>query len=536
MAPFDITPRRLLHSLAIATAHLATATADADFVVVGGGTAGCVVAARICRDLPDASVVLLERGRPRTRAENLLVRSPLLYQDAWNDPDLTESWQTEPNPGLNGNTLRQLTGNTLGGSSAINGAQWTKPPLSTFDSDTWGFTGLDARKADRLYRRAERRLQVMQPAPENQQTYAPDFLEAAEAVGIPTDDDPLSRSGPPEDGLWINALAVGEKGRRQDACVAYLAPLLREGRECAGRVEIVQSATASKVLLEGGRAVGVRYMDGDGQAQEVVAAVEVILAAGPFGSPKLLQLSGIGPAAVLDDLDIDVVVDLPVGQNTIARAAPLIIDMYSAPLAPEANIEIYNSAAARAQFARGDGGVLAIGASGGNGVIADSNTYVTFTDSPTPGSNSKFIVALCGINPSSRGTLRAASTDPFAPPTLDTNVYGTAAELTNAVTCMEKLREILDELTPELGLSPLVPSNGAVDLEAVRSNIVGFNHYVAGCPLGEVVDADFKVIGVEGLRVVDASVQPEMPPYAGPAATVYMLAELASEIITAANQ
>lgn len=213
-----------------------------------------------------------------------------------------------------------------------------------------------------------------------------------------------------------------------------------------------------------------------------------------------------------------------------------MIDTYSAPLAPEANIDIYNSSAARAEFARGDGGVLAVGASGGNGVIADANTYITFTNTPSPGTNDKFIVSLCGVNPSSRGTLRPASTDPFAPPVLNTNVYSTAAELDNAVKCMQRLRDINDELTPVLGMAPLVPSNGEVSTESVRANIVGFNHYVAGCPLGEVVDADFKVVGVAGLRVVDASVMPEMPPYAGPAATVYMLAELASELITTEHE
>lgn len=179
--------------------------------------------------------------------------------------------------------------------------------------------GLDSQKAARLYRRAERRLQVAQPPPERQQTYVQAYLTAGEAAGIPTDDEPLSRSEPPEDGLWVNALAVGGRGRRQDACAAYLMPLLREGRECAGRVEIVQSATVSQVVLKGGRAVGVRYLDAEREEHSVTAAVEVVLSAGPFGSPKVLQLSGVGPPAVLDDLGIDVVVDLPVGQNTLVR-------------------------------------------------------------------------------------------------------------------------------------------------------------------------------------------------------------------------
>jgi len=140
---------RILLHIAVAILQLAATAAniapsEADYVIVGGGTAGCVAAARICKGIPDATAVLLERGNPRTAAENLLVQSPLLSQEATMDPNLAEVWQTEPNPGLNGRTLRQVTGNTLGGSSAINGGQWNKPPLSTFDTDTWGFTGAAA--------------------------------------------------------------------------------------------------------------------------------------------------------------------------------------------------------------------------------------------------------------------------------------------------------------------------------------------------------------------------------------------------------
>lgn len=91
--------------------------------------------------MPDSSVVLLERGAPRTPRQDLIIRSPRFFGQAWLEPELTESWPTLPNPGVGGKVLTQLTGNTLGGSSAVNGAQWTKPPLSTFDKDIWSFTG-----------------------------------------------------------------------------------------------------------------------------------------------------------------------------------------------------------------------------------------------------------------------------------------------------------------------------------------------------------------------------------------------------------
>ena len=114
----------------------------ADFVVIGGGTAGCVVAARLCEALPQASVALLERGPPRNESQELLVRSPRLAGFALEDPDIAQTIVSDPNPGLGGRTVTQATGATLGGSSSINVGQWTKPPLATFDKEQWAFAGV----------------------------------------------------------------------------------------------------------------------------------------------------------------------------------------------------------------------------------------------------------------------------------------------------------------------------------------------------------------------------------------------------------
>eukprot|EP00892_Ulva_mutabilis_P011188 jgi/Ulvmu1/8441/UM043_0019.1 len=516
---------------------------SADFVIVGGGTAGCVLAARLCENLPDASVVLLERGTPRTADQELLIRAPRLFGQAWNNPALSEDWQTEPNPGLDGQTLRQLTGNTLGGSSAINGAQWTKPPLATFDSDTWSFTGLSSTKAGELYRRAEAKLSVGPIPVSQQQTYAQEYLNAAAAIGIPTIADPLARTGPVTDGMWINALAVDAAGRRQDSCTAYLSPVIGPGNACAANLRLEQSATVSRVVIEGGRAMGVQYLKTDApageQEREIAAVKEVISAAGPFGSPRLLQLSGLGPPALLDSLGVPVVVDLPVGENTVARGAPLIIDTYNVPLAPEGDAELVNSAAARATFEAGDGGVLAVATGGVNGALADQKCYMSYTNVPLPGDPGDRIVSLAAVNPTARGSVRAASTDPRESVRLETNILGNEEDVQTGIACLSRLQEVHTELTPVLGLQSLVPGpqfNGEVSRETVLPFTSPFNHFVAGCALGDVVDGDFKVNGVQALRVVDASVQPEMPMYAGPAATTYMLAELASEIVTATHQ
>ena len=132
----------------------------------------------------------------------------------------------------------------------------------------------------------------------------------------------MSRTGL-SDGMWVNAMPIDDGGRRQDACTAYIMPLMRAGGACANNLRLIQSATASKVVIEGGRAVRVQYIKTDApegqQGREIAAVKEVISSAGPYGSPRLLQLSGIGPASVLSGLGVDVILDLPVGEGSLVR-------------------------------------------------------------------------------------------------------------------------------------------------------------------------------------------------------------------------
>ena len=183
--------------------------------------------------------------------------------------------------------------------------------------------GLDSARAGDLYRRVERQLQVALPPPSRQQTFTLDFLAAAEATGLPIDDDPLSRTGPAADGIWITPIATDSAGRRQDSCTAYLSPVTREGGACATRLRLIQSATVSRVVVEGGRAVGVQYIKTDApegkQLRRITAKKEVILSAGPYGSPQVLQLSGIGRPHVVGALGVHPVMDLPVGEDTLVR-------------------------------------------------------------------------------------------------------------------------------------------------------------------------------------------------------------------------
>lgn len=224
-----------------------------------------------------------------------------------------------------------------------------------------------------------------------------------------------------------------------------------------------------------------------------------------------------------------------------SRGAPLLVDRTAGvPIAPESQpLDVLNTPAARATFNAGKGGPLAVSANGGNGVVQDGESYTTYSNVALPGDGGDIIASLCGVNPTSRGSVRAVSADPRDSVRLDTNILGNDKDVDAGVRCLKRLQDIHTELTPVLGLESIVPgtqANGEVLREDATRFAILFNHFVASCAVGDVVDNNFKVLGVKGLRVVDASVQPEMPPYAGPAATVYMIAELASEIIVAAHK
>eukprot|EP00892_Ulva_mutabilis_P000514 jgi/Ulvmu1/10463/UM063_0020.1 len=504
---------------------------SADYVIIGGGTAGSAVAARLCEALPESSVVVLERAAPRTPELDLLVASSRLVFDARFDPGLTESWLSEPNNAVlpPGKKLDVLTGFTLGGTSSINAAQWTKPPLSQVV--TWGFTGLTADMAEELYSRAEAQLGVAVPREEIQSTYHPQYAAAAAAAGLPPVSDPLSLTETVT-GYWYVPLAVTDQGVQIDSATGYLMPAL-EG-PCSHNLRLIESATVTQILVEGGRAVGVEYeLEGEEGSPRVVAAVrEVVCSAGPFMSPKLLQLSGIGAAEVLEPLGVEVKVDLPVGQAAQGRGQFAVADIYTAvPLAPENNSSRITSDAARARFLSGGGGPLGFPVGSGVGTIRGVEAYllslwtlnVEVADIPIK-------LSAYVMYSQSRGSVLLNSTDPRAPPRVALNLLGDPHDAADMLKCALDLNAINRGLDGVLGLQTTPPPTE----QAVRETADNALHFVGGCRVLQVVDGEFRVRGVEGLRVVDASVLPELPRNAGPMASVYMLAEHAAAGMIAA--
>lgn len=198
------------------------------------------------------------------------------------------------------------------------------------------------------------------------------------------------------------------------------------------------------------------------------------------------------------------------------------------PLASENNSTLVGSRAALGQFLTGRGGFLGVAVGAGLGVADGINAYLqSLWAFAPPVQDIPLLTTACVMNPKSRATVNLASADPLTPPRVTLNSLQDPAEVAESLACVKKLAEINAKLSAEFGLLPNPPPTE----ETVRREAQNALHFVGGCRVGDVVDGDFRVFGVEGLRVVDASVIPDMPVSAGPMASVYMLAEFAAEKI-----
>jgi choline dehydrogenase len=421
--------------------HLACSqgTSAADFIIIGGGTAGCALAARLCTGLPDQQVVLLERGVPRNQTEDLLVSSPRLAFDAWASPNIMETIQSAPIPGLNGQRVTLRVGKTKGGSSAINGCHWTQPPGSV--PAAWKFTGLTAKVAERLYAKAAKQIGVATAPKDLRQTYVEQWLTAAGDAGITRASEAIP-AGIDVDRAWVNSMTADSVGRRRDSCTAYVDPVIAPGGACAKNLRVVLSATVSKIVTKDKRAVAVEWLS-PGAAESaknvLTASKEVILSAGPFGSPKILQLSGIGPAKLLSSRGVPLVADLPVGEATTHRPFSFLIHSYTAPLVRENTKALVFSKEAAVQFRAGMGGPLGIGVSGADGVLAAEDSIITHaTAHPPPEQNSKQFASGCFLNSKSTGSIAIKSTDPLQPPDVQPNLFASKREVDSAIACLNR--------------------------------------------------------------------------------------------------
>ena len=525
-----------------------------DYVIVGAGSAGCVLAARLSED-PAVSVCLLENGGPDT---SVLIHAPAGVVAMVPTRIHNYAYQTVPQPGLNGRRGYQPRGKALGGSSSINAMLYVRG--HRHDYDHWaslGNAGWSFEEVLPYFRRAEHNenygdsplhgrggpLNVMlprSPCPINQQ-----FLAAAALHGLPHIGD---YNVPDPFGAFIYQVTQ-VNGERCSAAKAFLTPNLNRPN-----LKVVTHALATGLHLAEGRAAGVDYRVG-GQAQRVTARREVIVSAGAFGSPQLLMLSGIGPAAHLQRLGIAVQRDLPgVGQNLQDH-----IDYVQAWRSPASTPTLGISLRGTARLARAVGewrrrrtGLL-------TSSIAESGAFLRSQPHlSVPDLQLVFVLALvddharklhwghgisCHVDvlrPHSQGSVELASPDPQAAPRIDPRFLSDERDLQLLVRGAQMQQRLiesapLDGIRGEM-LYPVRADDEAGLAADIRARADSQYHPVGTCKMGRddmaVVDERLRVHGVAGLRVVDASVMPTLVGGNTNAPTI-MIGEKAADLIRA---
>ncbi len=493
-----------------------------EVVVVGSGSSGAVVARR----LVDAGldVCLLEAGGPD---ENPAIHDPGRLWELWGSP---EDWayRTVPQAGCNGREVDIPRGKVLGGSSCLNGSIYIRGHRSDYDG--WaaaGCAGWSYAEVLPLFKRSEDFSRgaseyhgaggpLRVSADYDPHPFQAAVVEAAQELGAPFNDD---HNGPDQDGVGYCHLLVKD-GTRQSQTVAFLRPVLD-----APNLTVRTRTPARRLLLENGRCAGVETAGGAVRAER-----EVVVCTGTLESPKLLMLSGIGPAVELARAGVDAVVDLPgVGENLHDHLLAPIVCSSSRPV--PACMPGTNPLHAHL-FARSREGLAAPDT---QPLFFHVPAYLSGMEGPEDG----FTLMAGMIRPASRGRLTLASADPDAPPLVDPAYLCEQADLDALQWSFEQIRELVgtqalaDWFGEELYPGPAVTAAADVR-DYIRNVAVTYHHQVGTCRMGvdelAVVDPQLRVRGVDGLRVADASVMPTVPGGNTHAAAT-MVGERAAELV-----
>ena len=532
-----------------------------DYVIVGGGSAGSVLAARLSED-PDVSVCLLEAGG---KADNIFVRAPAGAVALLPGYHKGNNWafNTEPQAGLNGRKGYQPRGKGLGGSSAINAMLYVRGHPSDYDSWAalgnagWGYADVLS-----YFKKSEGNacganewhgengpLQVCDQQSPRPITEA--FVQAATQMQHRRNDD---FNGVEQEGVGhyqVTQFHGGPKnGERCSVAAAYLTPA--RGRE---NLTVITRARAARIVLEGKRAVGVEYLAGKKQIETTVRARrEVIVASGTFGSPQLLQLSGIGRREDIEPHGIELLHELPgVGQNlqdhldTILAYKSKETDLFGIGFRATFNLikHIWNwrktgKGLIATPFAEGAGFLKT------NVALEKPDIQLHFVVAVVEDHARKlhlgygFSCHVCALRPFSRGVVSLQDANPLSPPKINPRYLSDPRDLALAVKAVKMARQIMQAPAlaryrhKELVTTPDMSDDQWRDY--IQNTADTIYHPVGTCKMGvddmAVVDAELRVHGLKGLRVVDASIMPELIGGNTNASTV-MIAEKAADMLKA---
>jgi choline dehydrogenase len=503
-----------------------------DFIVVGAGAAGSVLAAELSAS--GAQVLVIESGGPD---EAPTIANPSVWFYNVGGP-LDYHLPIVPSPRLNNRQFNMALGHVLGGGSSINAMVWARGTPLDYDgwaengAKGWAFADVlpvfksqeDWEGGANAWRGAGGPIHIRRP--KDPHPTAPAFIDAARQMGMPILDDV---NGPLRPGAGYINMNIAVDGTRVSAASAFLRPALSRPN-----LTLLLNTKVVKLNFNGTRCVGVKLMT-DGEVKDIAADREVILAAGTINSPKLLMLSGVGEAKALRSLGIDLVENLPgVGENLQDHVLVSgVVFKYKGKM-PDRPADS-NAVEAEAYLSSGPSGAI------DSGLVLHELPVVTPEvasrfGAPPPDA---FTIAPALVQPTSKGSVRLASRDFQDAAVIDGNYLGTDHDFAAVVRAIEAAREIGNQHAfDSLRESELIPGPkvSAEEIrELARLASASFGHAVGTCKIGvdklAVVDPELRVHGILGLRVADASVMPRIITGPGTNASTHMIAGRAAQLI-----